>query len=126
MDYTATKNHDEIRSWIVEHGGVPIVKEKRGNDRVIIDIAFGVTKKEYEPIGWEEFFDTFDSLDMEFRYEQDGKDFSYSLINPQNAADDVPNENEMPEDDIPMENVIPSAPAYNSPDAINQTLNYTE
>jgi hypothetical protein len=129
MDYKATKDHDEIRSWVEEKGGRPVVRERRGADGIVIDIAFGDTKDEYEPIGWDEFFDTFDSFGMEFRYEvgeQDGKDFSYSLVDQQEAVDDVPNSNEMPEDDIPIENVIPSAPSRPSPDALNQNMNYTE
>lgn len=123
MDTKVTKDHDEIRAWVEEHGGNPIIRDKRGDQRGVIDIAFEEPLTE-EAISWLEFFDTFDSLNMEFRYEcQDDqcKEYGYSFISPddETSVKEEDDPNELPEDDVPAENLVPSAPAYPSPDAVD-------
>jgi hypothetical protein len=135
MDYKITKDHDEIRTWIEEHGGHPILRDKRTNQRGVIDIAFNQVAEVQESVSWDEFFDSFDTLDLEFRYnltDTEPKEFSYTFLNKAqaslNAEDEDANSadvNEMPEDDVPVENVIPSAPVRPSPDAINQNNSYS-
>jgi hypothetical protein len=127
MDTITLKDHDEIRAWIEEHGGKPVMKDRRGDSRGVIDIAFSNPEDLYEIISWEEFFDTFDALNMEFCYEyidELKKEFTYSFVNQDQTMRDVPNENEMPEDDVPVENVVPSAPVRTSPDGVNPSMNY--
>lgn len=122
-----TTDHDEIRNWIEAHNGLPAIKDKRDNSRGVIDIVFSAHDKnpEFEIISWDEFFDTFDSLNMEFHFDpnekevNEAKEFSYSFITQGREgalSSDIDNETEMPEDDIPAENIIPSAPARNMPD----------
>ena len=120
-----TTDHDEIRNWIEAHNGLPAIKEKRDNFRGVIDIVFTDQNAEYEIISWDEFFDTFDSLNMEFHYDPNdqevnqAKAFSYSFVTQGSQgpiSSDLDNETELPEDDIPAENIVPSAPASSMPD----------
>jgi hypothetical protein len=115
MEFTLTKNHDEIRTWIREHGGEPSIKNKRPSDRGVIDVCFDEYDDEHQIISWEEFFDTFDSMNMEFRYEchdQECREFAYSFLPFVEAQKEIEdndlNKNDMPED-VPVENIIPDA-----------------
>lgn len=113
MEYTLTTDHDEIRSWVEEHDGYPAIRDKRENRRGIIDICFDEMNPDFQIISWDEFFDTFDALNMVFRYECFNKtctEYSYSLISRSEEPIEPEGEssNEMPED-VPIENVIPSA-----------------
>jgi hypothetical protein len=132
MLFKTTIDHDEIRTWVEEHGGKPSIREKKGTQRGVIDITFSEYNEIHEVVTWEEFFDTFDALAMEFRYDMSGeesKQFSYSILYHSDEPNDtdvgLENELEMPEDDIPIENVVPSAPATGSPDSLNNRMMYT-
>jgi hypothetical protein len=131
MEFNVTTDHDEIRTWIEEHGGMPSVRDKRGTQRGVLDVCFDEFDDEHDVISWDEFFDTFDTLNMEFRYvlKSDGdqmKEFAYSFVNvaEEEGRRDEDHDTEMPEDDVPLENVVPSAPARPSPDAPNDSMFY--
>ncbi|MCC2631288.1 MAG: hypothetical protein K0S38_1097 [Candidatus Paceibacter sp.] len=132
MEFKITKDHDEIRTWIEEHGGKPSIKEKRGTQRGVLDICFDEYDDEHQLVSWEEFFDTLDALNLEFRYEinsQESREFSYTFLNNTEALKEMEDQNEnindMPEDDVPIENVVPSAPVLPGPDSVNSNHTYS-
>ena len=134
MLFKTTTDHDEIRTWVDEHGGRPSLRERKDTMPGIIDINFDTLENNNieETISWDEFFDIFDSLNMQFRFDSSGeekKDFSYSILSQTEEGQNDPdvgtvNEIEMPED-VPIENVIASAPAAGSPDSLDDKMLYT-
>jgi hypothetical protein len=72
----ATIDHEEIRSWVEEHGGNPaMVKRTRssrgGSDSGILRIDFPGFSGEtsLEPISWDEFFERFETAELAFLYQ---------------------------------------------------------
>lgn len=113
MAFHVTTSHDAIRSWIEGRGGSPaVVKGVPGEVSAdVLSIRFG-DDPELEQIGWEEFFDVFDTSNLSFRY-TDGKDDhdprSYNFV----SRDLTPQLNDgefpFPEDnDMVRENTFPS------------------
>lgn len=71
-----TTNHDEIRRWAEQRGGVPATvsgTEERGEDAGILRIAF-TDEENLEQIGWDAFFDKFDEEKLEFLYQDQTQD----------------------------------------------------
>jgi len=73
MEWRITNNHDEIRSWMESRSGVPAVI--RGSTQTIpaLSILMGesdaiLRKEGLEPITWDEFFDSFETNRLSFRY----------------------------------------------------------
>ena len=66
-----TTDHDEIRKWVEDRGGVPACVESTGdeNDAGILRIDFPDDKNENEnlkTISWDEFFEKFDESKLAF------------------------------------------------------------
>ena len=112
-----TTDHEIIRNWILEHGGVPVVvRDATGEDgdAEILRLTFGKLSKDIERVSWNEFFTIFDMRRLRFRYEDpvgdEGLDWAFafeSIDQPRETADD---ETELPEDvDNVEENMFPSA-----------------
>ncbi len=73
-----TTNHDEIRRWVEERGGVPAsVKDTGGGDDPgILRIDFkdepgGDDDAGLEEISWEEFFEAFEENNLAFLYQEE-------------------------------------------------------
>ena len=68
-----TTDHDTIRKWAEARGGRPSrVKGTGGggsDDAGLLRLDFGEPEENLEPIGWEEFFDTFEESGLAFVYE---------------------------------------------------------
>ncbi len=70
-----TTDHNEIRTWIEEHGGVPasvVDRETPSENAGILRIIF---KGEPNPenltiMSWDEFFTRFDQANLAFQYEK--------------------------------------------------------
>lgn len=115
--HTITRDHDEIRTWVENNNGTPvIIFREKNSDEELLAIKFSDEEKG-ENISWQEFFERFDDASLALRYnvsEEEKGIFSYNLITHLQAEvdDDVINKEDegMPEDDIPSENVFPSAP----------------
>ncbi len=80
-----TTDHDTIRRWAEERGGHPAAVRGTGGgeDPGIIRIdfpGFGGEEK-LEKIGWEEFFDKFESNNLAFVYQEKTKDGQRSNFN---------------------------------------------
>jgi len=71
-----TTDHDTIRKWIEDRGGVPArVKSVGGRSRGgrsggLLRVDFQDKKGALEPIGWEEFFEAFDHDNLVFLYQE--------------------------------------------------------
>jgi hypothetical protein len=79
-----TTDHDEIRTWVEEHGGRPaIVRGTRDDDGggvLRIDFPGGAGEDELEPVDWDEWFRIFDDRGLAFLYQAekaDGEDSTF-------------------------------------------------
>ncbi len=79
-----TTDHDEIRRWVEEHGGVPAGvsdTESKGDPGVLrIDFPGGAGESELHHIGWDEWFDKFEESRLAFLYQEhkaDGSDSTF-------------------------------------------------
>lgn len=66
-----TTDHDTIRAWVEERGGVPTaVKNTLAGDRAgILNIDFpGLDNRNLSEMTWEEFFKIFDAENLAFVY----------------------------------------------------------
>lgn len=73
---TTTTDHDEIRSWVEEHDGRPVIvrgTEDSGSGKGVLRIDFpgGAGEDELEPVEWDEWFEEFDSSGLAFLYQQE-------------------------------------------------------
>lgn len=64
-----TTDHEEIRRWVEDRGGRPS-RVKTAQPGGILRIDFGEAEEELEEIGWDRFFEIFESNDLSFLYQQ--------------------------------------------------------
>jgi hypothetical protein len=76
-----TTDHDEIRSWAEERGGVPAsvkgtgkTSKSKGDEAGILRLDFEPRDEELEEISWEEFFEKFDKEKLAFLYQEETSD----------------------------------------------------
>lgn len=74
-----TTDHKVIREWAEARGGRP-AKIATGGTGGILRLDFGEKDEALEEIGWEEFFEIFDSNKLAFLH-QDEKDEGISRFN---------------------------------------------
>lgn len=69
-----TVDHGQIQSWIEERGGVPSVVRAthRGEASGLLRVDFPEEEPDegLEEIGWDEFFEIFDSKNLAFLYQE--------------------------------------------------------
>jgi hypothetical protein len=67
-----TTDHDEIRRWVEEHGGVPATVGGDGEEVAVLRIDFpgGAGEDELRHIDWDRWFDKFDGEDLAFLYQE--------------------------------------------------------
>ncbi|HET7328896.1 MAG TPA: hypothetical protein VFJ14_16615 [Nocardioidaceae bacterium] len=72
-DTRTTTDHDEIRSWVEEHDGVPAsVAGTEGGDTagvLRIDFPGGAGEDSLEHVSWDDWFTKFDDNDLAFLYQ---------------------------------------------------------
>jgi hypothetical protein len=80
-----TTDHDEIRSWAEERGGVPAsvkgtgkTSKSKSGEAGILRLDFEPRDEELEEISWEEFFEKFDKEKLAFLYQEETGDGSTS------------------------------------------------
>lgn len=112
-----TTDHETIRNWIQEHGGVPVVvRDSSGEEgeAEVLRLVFGDPNAELERVSWNEFFTIFDTRRLRFRYEDpvtEGPEWSFAFESIDQPRETVDDETELPEDvDGVEENMFPSAP----------------
>ena len=69
-----TTDHDTIRKWVEDRGGVPATVESTADDSesaglLRIDFPHGSRNDRLSTIPWEMFFEKFDSEKLSFLYE---------------------------------------------------------
>lgn len=67
-----TTDHDVIRKWAEARAARPArVKGTGGEDAGLLRLDFGPPEEDLEPIGWDEFFETFEASGLAFLYDDD-------------------------------------------------------
>lgn len=71
-----TTDHDVIRQWIEQRGGIPTVVKGTQDDEGegILRIDFAERDDALEEISWDEFFETFEDRGLAFLYQNETKD----------------------------------------------------
>ena len=80
---TNTTDHDEIRSWVEDHGGQPAIvgDTKSGGSGVLrFDFPGGAGENELEHVSWDEWFDVFEDNELALLYQQEKADGSDSTF----------------------------------------------
>jgi hypothetical protein len=69
-----TTDHDEIRSWVEEHSGRPVIvrdtRDDEGGGVLRIDFPGGAGEDELKPVSWEDWFEVFERNDLAFLYQE--------------------------------------------------------
>lgn len=86
---TTTRDHDVIRRWAEARGAQPatVPGTEHGDHLGVLRFDFpGYGGEDLEHVSWDEWFDTFDSRNLEFLYQDQKKDGNQSnffrLLNP--------------------------------------------
>src|SRR3954467_2483725 len=84
-----TTDHEEIRRWAEERGGVPstVTATERGGDPGVLRIDFPGFSGEgtLEEISWDDFFRKFDENRLAFLYEADSNSRFNKLVSRETA-----------------------------------------
>jgi hypothetical protein len=88
----ATTHHEVIRQWAEERDGVPATVEgtEHGDHLGVLRIDFGGENDKLRHIGWEEWFETFDSRGLNFIYQEqrsDGQQSNFFRLENPNRED---------------------------------------
>lgn len=80
-----TTNHDEIRRWVEERGGVPatVAHTERDEEAGVLRIKFpGYGEDEQlEEVSWDDWFEKFEESDVAFLYQDQTSDGEISTFN---------------------------------------------
>lgn len=119
MRYTTDK--DEIRAWIEEHNGVPVVLRDTEEDEEerpdMLRISFGTEAPDTEEMNWEEFFERFDNQNLALAYNgevAEGTPPEFEFIDRDRARDEYAPETELPDSgdiEVLRENTTPDSDA---------------
>lgn len=74
MESKITTDHEKIKEWIEERGGVPAMVETTGGGEageLRIDFPEEEGDPRIEEITWEEFFEKFEKENLAFLYQED-------------------------------------------------------
>ena len=76
MSSQTSTDHDTIRRWAEERGGVPAVVRGTEDDEGegILRIDFAEPDDSLEEISWEEFFEVFEDRELAFLYQEETED----------------------------------------------------
>jgi len=69
-----TTDHEEIRSWVEEHDGKPVIvkgtESEDGSGVLRIDFPGGAGADELNPVDWDQWFEVFDDRELAFLYQE--------------------------------------------------------
>jgi hypothetical protein len=113
-----TIDHEEVREWIEEKGGKPVlIKDDSGGFKdETLAIAFGNEMQGAQVLGWTEFFDIFERQTLVFHYDdqhtKEDSGWAYGFSGRSESMDGEDDETVLPDgvDDV-EETMFPSAPA---------------
>lgn len=80
---TRTREHDEIRRWVEERGGIPtVVKGTEGLLRIdfIEGEESGGREDKLEEVTWDRWFEIFDDSELDFLYSPEGDSKFFKLV----------------------------------------------
>src|SRR3954462_2920947 len=81
----ATTDHQVIRRWIETHKGHPSVvratEGTRAGSAGILRADFEPAEESLEEISWDDFFDTFDSNNLAFLYQDEKQSRFHKFVN---------------------------------------------
>ena len=86
-----TKDHDEIRRWVEDRGGIPTIVEGTGG---LLRVDFiegkgsGGREDSLQEVDWDEWFRIFDDRGLEFLFVPDGESRFFKLVNAGDGDDD--------------------------------------
>jgi len=73
MARTYTTDNDEIRTWIEDHGGVPVFRkgviENGEESPEMLHVCFGQVSPDMEEMDWNEFFERFENENLALVYD---------------------------------------------------------
>lgn len=71
-----TTDHDTIRKWIEDRGGIPTIVRGTEDDEGegILRVDFAERDDQLEEIPWDEFFEIFEDRGLAFLYQEETKD----------------------------------------------------
>lgn len=80
---TRTRDHDEIRRWVEDRGGIPTIVE--GTEGLLrIDFVRGAKsggrEASLEEVDWDRWFELFDDNELTFLYTPDGESKFFKLV----------------------------------------------
>lgn len=69
-----TTDHDEIRTWVEQHGGKPSTVKDTGSDSgagvLRVDFPGGAGEDRLEHISWDDWFAMFEDRELAFLYQE--------------------------------------------------------
>ena len=69
-----TTDHEEIRSWVEEHDGKPVLvkgtESEDGSGVLRIDFPGGAGADDFDEVDWDQWFEVFDDRGLAFLYQQ--------------------------------------------------------
>jgi hypothetical protein len=78
-----TRDHDEIRAWVQDRGGVPAIVKGTGG-MLRIDFVEGARSGGHEPnldeTDWDRWFEVFDDRGLTFLYTPTGESRFFKLV----------------------------------------------
>jgi hypothetical protein len=88
----ATTDHGVIRHWIEAHNGRPSVvratEGRRAGSAGLLRVDFNEPEESLEEISWDDFFDTFDSNNLAFLYQDEQQSRFHKFVNRDSADAD--------------------------------------
>ena len=87
---TQTRDHDEIRRWAEERGGIPtIVDGTRGLLRIdfVKGTKSGGRNLRLDEVSWDDWFRIFDDNDLVFLHQPEGESKFFKLVSPETARE---------------------------------------
>ena len=74
-----TMDHDEIKSWISNRGGKPVIIEEQKSEGPVTSLSVEFDEKEVsgevkEDLDWNGFFEIFEKKMLAFQYDEDEGD----------------------------------------------------
>lgn len=107
-------DNDEVRTWVEDHGGVPVVLKgvvEGGEESPdMLHLAFGKISPDMEEMDWEEFAERFENEKLALAYDEDREDEippNFELIDRDRAREEYAPETELPDSgdmDVLLEN----------------------
>lgn len=114
-----TTNEDEIRGWIEERGGIPVlvtgVEENGKESPEMLHIAFGPLVPDMEEIDWEEFFERIENEQLALEYDDAtprGQIPDFEFVDRERELGEFYPESDLPDSgdpDVLRNNIIPDS-----------------